>query len=71
MILSEGKAYYIATVTKTLWCWGWVETRSVEQNGEFRSRFIQMCSISDKGEKQFKGGEIVFSINDAGATVYP
>lgn len=48
------KACYVATVISALWYWGWVESRSVEQNRELRGKSTYICSLSDKGEKQFK-----------------
>lgn len=48
------KACYVATIISALWYWGWVESRSVEQNRELRGKSTYICSLSDKGEKQFK-----------------
>lgn len=35
---SDVQAYYVATVISALWCWGWVDSRSVEQNRELRRK---------------------------------
>lgn len=35
---SDVQAYYVAAVISALWCWGWVDNRSVEQNRELRRK---------------------------------